>query len=107
MWVGECSHESTRAHPLHPILETQGWGSTGTGQGEGNSSSAPLDGSLNLAGKLPPASLTCIEGDSGGPAAGRMFAQPSNDLAGHKRGKAASGRAQIEIARREERWDKR
>ncbi|XP_076416814.1 uncharacterized protein LOC121825341 [Peromyscus maniculatus bairdii] len=26
-----------------------------------------------------------------------MFAQPSNDLAGHKRGKAASGRAQIEI----------
>lgn len=34
-----------------------------------------------------------------------MFARPSNDLAGHKREKAAPGRVQIEITRSGERAD--
>lgn len=45
-------------------------------------------------------SLAGVDGDSRAREGGRMFAQPSNDLAGNKREKAAPGRVQIEITRR-------
>lgn len=45
----------------------------------------------------PPPPLAGVDRDSRGQEGGRMFAQPSNDLAGHKREKAAPGEFKLKL----------